>query len=122
VPGDERQKGLDKGLGFSRRFVHLPIGGNQRFTWHFVGSSNESRLTAFCKIPVSGGILHQLTDRVISPVVMGRGPLPASRIGSWGKSGFATTTAFDAMAGGAAWELPEAQSRSGYTTEPAAAF
>ena len=29
MAGNKRQKGIDKGLGFGRRFVHLPIGGNQ---------------------------------------------------------------------------------------------
>jgi hypothetical protein len=35
VPGNEGQKGIDEGLGFGRRLVHLPIGGNERFTGHF---------------------------------------------------------------------------------------
>jgi hypothetical protein len=35
VTGNERQKGIDESLGFSRCLVHLPIGGNQRFTGHF---------------------------------------------------------------------------------------
>ncbi len=29
VAGDKGQKCVDKGLGFSRRLVHLPIGSNQ---------------------------------------------------------------------------------------------
>ena len=36
VAGDERQKCIDKGLGFGRRLVHLPIGGDQSFTHDFL--------------------------------------------------------------------------------------
>ena len=35
VAGNQGQKSIDKCLGFGGRFVHLPVGGNQCFTWHF---------------------------------------------------------------------------------------
>ena len=35
VAGNKRQKGIDKGLGFGGRLVHLPVGGNECFTGHF---------------------------------------------------------------------------------------
>ena len=35
VAGNERQKCIDKRLGFGGRLVHLPIGGNQFLTGHF---------------------------------------------------------------------------------------
>jgi hypothetical protein len=34
MAGNKGQKGIDKGLGFGGRLVHLPIGGNQGFTRH----------------------------------------------------------------------------------------
>jgi hypothetical protein len=40
VAGNEGQKGIDKGLGFGRRFEHLPIGGNESFTGHFFWDSS----------------------------------------------------------------------------------
>jgi len=36
MPGNKGQKGIDEGLRFCRGLEHLPIGGNQGFTGHFV--------------------------------------------------------------------------------------
>ena len=35
VADNKGQKGIDEGLGFGGRLVHLPIGGNQCFAGHF---------------------------------------------------------------------------------------
>jgi hypothetical protein len=41
VAGNEGQKSIYKSLSFGWCFVHLPIGGNECFTGHSVGSSKN---------------------------------------------------------------------------------